>query len=64
MLRQDDESFLSVITASELLHDVHRAAEPQHARRSAFVEGLLDRFPLLRVDLATARRAQAWEGAG
>ncbi len=60
--RPDDESFLSVITASELLHGVHRAAQPeQRARRSAFVEGVLERFPLLPVDLATARaHAQVW----
>jgi predicted nucleic acid-binding protein len=61
--RPDDDTFLSVITASELLHGVHRAATPaQRARRSAFVEGLLQRFPVLDVDLATARahaRAQA-----
>ncbi len=58
----DEESFLSVITASELLHGVHRAAEPRRrARRSAFVEGILERFPLLQVDLATARaHAQVW----
>lgn len=60
--RQDDDSFLSVITASELLHGVHRAAQPeQRARRSAFVEGILERFPLLPVDLATARaHARIW----
>ncbi len=60
--RPDDESFLSVITASELLHGVHRAVQPeQRARRSAFVEGILERFPLLPVDLATARaHAQVW----
>ncbi|MBU2601339.1 MAG: type II toxin-antitoxin system VapC family toxin [Actinobacteria bacterium] len=60
--RADDESFLSVITASELLHGVHRAAQPeQRARRSAFVEGVLERFPLLPVDLATARaHARVW----
>lgn len=60
--RPDDESFLSVITASELLHGVHRAVEPrQRARRSAFVEGILERFPILQVDLATARaHAQVW----
>ena len=64
--RQDDESFLSVITASELLHGVHRAVEPrQRARRSAFVEGILERFPLLQVDLATARaHAQVWAVLG
>ncbi|MHB8867802.1 MAG: type II toxin-antitoxin system HicA family toxin [Thermoleophilia bacterium] len=33
--RPDDESILSVITASEMLHGVHRAAQPhQRARRS------------------------------
>ena len=58
----DQESFLSVITASELLHGVHRATAPDvRARRSAFVEGLLERFPLLSVDLACARaHAQLW----
>jgi tRNA(fMet)-specific endonuclease VapC len=58
----DEESFLSVITASELLHEVHRAAAPQvRAKRSAFVEGVLERFPILAVDLACARaHAQLW----
>ena len=60
--RQEEEAFLSVITASELLHGVHRAAQPDiRAKRSAFVEGILERFPLLQVDLATARaHAQVW----
>lgn len=60
--RPDDDSFLSVITASELLHGVHRAVDPQRrARRSAFVEGILERFPVLPVDIATARaHAQVW----
>lgn len=58
----EDEAFLSVITASELLHGVHRATQPDvRARRSAFVEGVLERFPLLDVDLACARaHAQLW----
>ncbi len=52
----DEEAFLSVITASELLHGVHRAVDPAvRARRSAFVEGLLERFPVLAADLACAR---------
>lgn len=57
-----EECFLSVITASELLHGVHRAQQPQQrARRSAFVEGILERFPLLHVDLSTARaHARVW----
>jgi predicted nucleic acid-binding protein len=60
--RAEDEAFLSVITASELLHGVHRAVRPdQRARRSAFVEAILERFPLLEVDLPTARaHAQVW----
>jgi len=57
-----EECFLSVITASELLHGVHRAREPHvRARRSAFVEGLLAALPLLPLDLASARlHAQLW----
>ncbi len=60
--REHEEFFLSVITASELLHGVHRAADPNvRARRSAFVEAVLERFPMLPVDLATARaHAQLW----
>jgi len=58
----DEESFLSVITASELLHGVHRATGADvRARRSAFVEGILERFPLLVVDVACARaHARLW----
>jgi len=58
----EEEAFLSVVTASELLHGVHRASQPDvRARRSAFVEGILERFPLLSVDLACARaHAQLW----
>lgn len=61
-LRGEEEAFLSVITASELLHGVHRATSPGvRARRSAFVEGILERFPLLSVDPVCARaHAQLW----
>ena len=60
--RQQEEFFLSVVTASELLHGVHRAVQPEvRTKRSAFVEAILERFPLLPVDLATARaHAQVW----
>ncbi|MDZ4169755.1 MAG: type II toxin-antitoxin system VapC family toxin [Coriobacteriia bacterium] len=60
--RAGEESFLSVVTASELLHGVHRALDPSaKMKRSAFVEGILERFPLLDVDLACARaHAQLW----
>ena len=50
------------MTASELLHGVHRARESaRRARRSAFVEAILDQFPLLLIDLPTARvHAELW----
>jgi tRNA(fMet)-specific endonuclease VapC len=62
--REDEEFFLSVVTASELLHGVHRAAEPGvRARRSAWVEAVVDRFPILPVDLPVARaHASLWAG--
>ena len=58
----EDEAFLSVVTASELLHGAHRAELPGvRAKRSAFVEGVLERFPVLQVDLACARaHASLW----
>lgn len=60
--RETEEFFLSVVTASELLHGVHRAAEASvRARRSAFVEAALERFPLLPIDLGIARaHARVW----
>ncbi len=60
--RAEEEFFLSVITASELLHGVHRAIQPEvRTKRSAFVEAILERFPLLPVDIVTARaHAQVW----
>ena len=60
--RQEEEFFLSVITASELLHGVHQAVQPEvRTKRSAFVEAILERFPLLPVDIVTARaHAQLW----
>jgi tRNA(fMet)-specific endonuclease VapC len=60
--RQQEEFYLSVVTASELLHGVYRAVHPEvRTKRAAFVEAVLERFPLLPVDLATARtHAQVW----
>ena len=54
--------FLSAVTASELLHGVHRATDPAvRGRRASWVEAVLDRFPVLPVDLATARaHARLW----
>ena len=37
------------------------AGRSRRARRAAFVEGILERFPLLEIDLATARaHARVW----
>ena len=60
--RGDEEFMLSVVTVSELLHGVHRARDAgTRARRSAFVEGVIERFPLLPIDLPTARtHARVW----
>lgn len=54
--REEEEAFLSVISASELLHGVHRAEDQLiKAKRLAFVEGILTALPVLEIDLATAR---------
>jgi tRNA(fMet)-specific endonuclease VapC len=53
---------IATITASELLHGVHRAATPeQRDRRAAFVEQLLSSLPVLPFDLVAARaHARLW----
>ncbi len=50
------ELALSVITASELLHGVHRSdTEARRVSREAYVELILSRFPVLSFDLVCAR---------
>ena len=52
---------MAAITASELLHGVHRATPEHRARRGAFVEALLIAFPPLIFDLLCARtHARIW----
>ena len=60
--RREVGALLSVITASELLHGVHRAAAAaRRARREAWVEGVIARLPLLEIDLPAARaHARLW----
>jgi len=56
-LNESDEYFVSVITASELLHGLHRSAgSASSARRRIFVDETLDRFPTLDIDLEIARK--------
>ncbi len=62
-LGADDEVAIATITASELLHGVHRATEEHRARREAFVASVLDAFPVLSFDLLVARvHARLWAG--
>ncbi len=52
----EEEFAISAITASELLHGVHRAKTPaQRNQREAFVEGLLAQLPVIPFELVTAR---------
>lgn len=55
---------ISVITASELLHGVHRAQSAQQAgKRQLFATFLLDLLPIVPFDLYVARRhAALWAG--
>jgi len=67
--REEEEMFISVISASELSHGVYRAKDPAtKVKRQAFVEAVLSAFPILEIDLAIARsHAQLWsamEAAG
>lgn len=58
-----EEVGIAAITASELLHGVHRATPEHRARREAFVEGVLVAFPPLPFDLLAARaHARLWAG--
>jgi tRNA(fMet)-specific endonuclease VapC len=62
-LGTNDEVAIAAITASELLHGVHRATDEHRARREAFVEAILEAFPVLSFDLLSARaHARLWAG--
>lgn len=60
--REREPVALSALTASELLHGVHRATSPRHrARRERFVEGILARVPVVEFGLEAARvHARLW----
>lgn len=53
---------LSVISVAELLHGVHRAdSKKRRLRRSAFVEKVIELFPIYPFELSTARiYAELW----
>ncbi len=51
----DEDVAISAITASELLHGVHRAGAEYRPAREAYVERLLLSFPVIPFELVTAR---------
>jgi tRNA(fMet)-specific endonuclease VapC len=59
---REEEFAISAITAAELLHGMHRAERVQRrVERERFVEGILERFPVLPFDLRVARlHAALW----
>jgi tRNA(fMet)-specific endonuclease VapC len=60
-LGPDEEAAIAAITASELLHGVHRARAQHRATREAFVESILAVVPVLDFDLLAARaHARLW----
>jgi tRNA(fMet)-specific endonuclease VapC len=61
MLGPDEEVAIAAITASELLHGVHRASAEHQSRREAFVEAVLAALPTVPFDLRSARiHARIW----
>jgi tRNA(fMet)-specific endonuclease VapC len=60
---ESEEVAIAAITASELLHGVHRATAAHRGQRAAFVEATLAAFPVLSFDLLAARaHARLWAG--
>ena len=62
-LGPDEDVGIAAITASELLHSVHRATPDHRGRREAFIEAVLTAFPPLPFELLAARaHARIWTG--
>jgi tRNA(fMet)-specific endonuclease VapC len=60
-LPDEEEVAIAAITASELLHGVHRADAQHRAQRQAYVEHVLRIFRVVPFDLQTARvHARLW----
>jgi tRNA(fMet)-specific endonuclease VapC len=60
-LADDEEVAVAAITASELLHGVHRADPRRRAQREAFVEHVLQVLPVYPFSLESARvHARLW----
>jgi tRNA(fMet)-specific endonuclease VapC len=62
-LGESEDVGIAAITASELLHGVHRATKEHRGRRETFVESILAAFPVVAFDLLVARvHARLWAG--
>lgn len=62
-LGQSEDVGIAAITASELLHGVHRATDEYRGQRETFVEAILAAFPVIAFDLLVARvHARLWVG--
>ena len=63
IIKRENETFgITTITVSELLHGVHRAdSEKRRLKREAYVEKIIEGFPLYPFDLSAARiYARIW----
>jgi tRNA(fMet)-specific endonuclease VapC len=60
--RENEPFGISVISVSELLHGVHRAdSSKRRLKRSAFVEKVIELFPIYSFEIAAARiYAEIW----
>ncbi len=60
--REDEPFGISVVTVAELLHGVERAdSETRRLKRQAFVEKVIEQFPIYPFDVAAARiYARIW----
>ena len=60
-LPAEEDLVIAAITASELLHGVHRAGVGHRPAREAFVEGVLAAIPMIPFTLPIARvHARLW----
>jgi tRNA(fMet)-specific endonuclease VapC len=55
VLDRTEQYAISVVTAAELLHGVHRADPPRAAARAARIDGFLEELPTLPIDMRVAR---------
>lgn len=55
LIRPDEIYAISMVSAGELLHGVHRATGRRAHARAAFVEGLLAAFEPVAIDLLVSR---------